>query len=292
MVVKKGVAVNCEDLSVIIPTYNRSDLLLRAVGSVIKQTRGPREIIIVDDGSLDNTRTHVNSLKKESSIPIVYMRQENRGPAAARNRGIEKSVSSYIAFLDSDDHWHKNKIKTQFNELSGQKNCRISHTRETWFRRGKHLNQKRIHEPADGYIFERCLSLCCVGMSTVMLKKTIFDDYDCFDEKLLCCEDYDFWLRVAVSEPFLLIDAPLTIKEGGRSDQVSFKHRIGMDKYRIYALVKLLATNDLSSLQKGQAQEMLIKKCEIYGNGCLKHGKVSEGRNILRLAEDTKAEDL
>ena len=278
-----------ENLSVIIPTYNRAPLLERAMASVLSQTVLPREMIIIDDGSDDQTGHLVKRTEDLSDVKILYHKQRNRGPASARNRGIEMSSSAFLAFLDSDDHWHKRKIEIQFRELIKNNHRRISHTREKWFRRGEHLNQKKIHLPPDGNIFSSCLKLCCVGMSTVMVNRSIFDDYGLFDETLRCCEDYDYWLRVSAVEDFLLIDVPLTIKEGGRDDQVSVIYRVGMDKYRIYSLSKLVAQGNLNPEQKLQARKMLIEKCEIYGRGCLKHGKSIEGEAVLELARKNRS---
>lgn len=278
-----------EDLSVIIPTYNRAPLLERAIASVLKQTVLPREIIIIDDGSEDQTGYLVKCIENFSDVKLLYYKQKNWGPASARNRGIQMSSSAFLAFLDSDDHWHKRKIEIQFRELVLNNQCRISHTREKWFRRGEHLNQKKIHLPSGGNIFSSCLKLCCVGMSTVMMNRSIFDDYGLLDESLRCCEDYDFWLRVSVVEDFLLIDVPLTIKEGGRDDQVSEIYRVGMDKYRIYSLSKLVSQENLNPVQKLRARNMLIEKCEIYGRGCLKHGKFIEGKAVLDLARKNRS---
>lgn len=278
-----------EDLSVIIPTYNRAPLLERAIASVLKQTVLPREIIIIDDGSEDQTGYLVKCIENFSDVNLLYYKQKNWGPASARNRGIQMSSSAFLAFLDSDDHWHKRKIEIQFRELVKNNQCRISHTREKWFRRGEHLNQKKIHLPSGGNIFSSCLKLCCVGMSTVMMNRSIFDDYGLLDESLRCCEDYDFWLRVSVVEDFLLIDVPLTIKEGGRDDQVSEIYRVGMDKYRIYSLSKLVSQENLNPVQKLRARNMLIEKCEIYGRGCLKHGKFIEGKAVLDLARKNRS---
>ncbi len=276
-----------KDLSVIIPTYNRLPLLERALGSVLAQTVLPREIIIIDDGSEDSTEQLVKQFKNSSEVKILYYKQPNRGPASARNRGIEMSAFAFLAFLDSDDHWHKRKIEIQFDELVKNHKIRVSHTREKWLRRGEHLNQKRIHIPPCGTIFNSCLNLCCVGMSTVMLNKSVFDDYGLFDETLRCCEDYDFWLRVSVKENFLLIDSPLTIKEGGRDDQVSSIYRVGMDKFRIYSLIKLISNENLNEEQERKARDKLVEKCKIYGRGCLKHGKTDEGNAMLELARKT-----
>ena len=97
-------------------------------------------------------------------------------------------------------------------------------------------------------------------------------------------EDYDLWLRVSCRLPFLLVDEVLTVKEGGREDQVSSQYRVGMDRFRIESLLRLLDSGVLSRSQEKLAKEELRKKCMIYGNGCLKYGKETEGRYFLGLA--------
>ena len=270
-------------LSVIIPTYNRAEMLGRALNSVTRQTMLPKEIIVVDDGSDDDSETIVHSFRTQNSILIRFFRQENKGPAAARNRGIALASQPVVAFLDSDDHWHRKKIEIQYPSLMTNHECKISHTREKWLRRGKHLNQKKIHQQSGGVIFSSCLQRCCVGMSTTMVEKSVFSDYGCFDERLPCCEDYDLWLRVSLYEPFLLIDQALTIKEGGRGDQVSSIYRVGMDQYRIYALLKLLDSEIMDPEKEDLTKTVLLEKCTIYGNGCLKHGKIAEADRMMAI---------
>ena len=238
---------------------------------------------MVDDGSDDESETVVQSIDNLDSVVVHYFRQENKGPAAARNKGIAIASQPVIAFLDSDDHWHKKKIEIQYPALMNDQECKISHTREKWLRRGKHLNQKKIHQQPEGIIFSSCLKRCCVGMSTTMVEKSIFSDYGGFDERLPCCEDYDLWLRISLYEPFMLIDQALTIKEGGRGDQVSAIHRVGMDQYRIYALLKLLDTEPMDREYKHLMQSVLLEKCTIYGNGCRKHGKVEEADRMVEI---------
>ncbi len=273
------------EISVIIPTYNRESLLLRALISVVRQSIRCSEIIVVDDGSEDNTKACVQDFAEESIIPVRYLYQENKGPAAARNRGIVEAHSPYIAFLDSDDHWKKKKLEIQYRALSSRPECLISHTQEKWLRRGEHLNQKKIHQPGNGDIFQHCLRLCAVGMSTVMVKSTLFSEVGLFNEDLPCCEDYDLWLRTSSLCQFLLIEKPLTVKEGGREDQVSFLFRVGMDRLRIVSILNLLKEKRLLKKQMKMALEELERKCLVYGKGCLKHKKRDEGWMFLKIAE-------
>ncbi len=279
-------------VSVIIPTYNRSEYLSRALESIRRQTVKCGEIIVVDDGSTDQTASVVESFSLRCTVDVNYLWQENRGPAAARNSGISVARYPYIAFLDSDDHWNKKKLELQFAAMNENPEYWISHTREKWFRNGKHLNQKKFHIPRHGNIFDHCLLLCGVGMSTVMLKKELFSIVGNFDESLRCCEDYDFWLRVSCRFLFYLVDLPLTVKEGGRVDQVSWVYRVGMDKLRIQAITNLV---DSGILHKDQVQAALLeleKKCTVYGNGCIKHGKKEEGKSFLKLIERYRNEKI
>jgi len=271
-------------ISVIIPTYNRERLLPRALRSVINQSTTPAEVIVVDDGSSDNTRQVIKEIAAWADLELRYLRQSNRGPAAARNLGIRAASGEYLAFLDSDDEFHRDKLAIQYARLCSQANCRISHTRETWLRRGSHLNQKKIHAPPDGDIFLQCLRLCCVGMSTVMMHRGVFDTYGYFDETLRCCEDYDFWLRLAPFECFCLVQQQLTVKHGGRPDQVSNAFRTGMDRFRIQSLARLLSSGVLKRQQYQLALEELQRKCSIYADGCIKHQRPLEAAHYQRLA--------
>jgi len=274
-----------EGISVIIPTYNRVSFLERALRSVHRQTLSCDEIIVIDDGSVDNTRDSVTRFSKQCKIPLRYIYQDNQGPAAARNRGIREAGFSFLAFLDSDDHWQKKKLELQYSMLAAQPEMMISHTKEKWLRRGAHLNQKKIHQPGDGDIFKHCLRICAVGMSTVMVQKKLFSEIGFFNEDLRCCEDYDLWLRVSSRFSFLLIEQPLTIKEGGREDQVSYQFRVGMDRLRIRAIIDLIKEQSLSTKQTKWALEELHGKCMVYGKGCLKHQKAEEGKNYIRFAK-------
>lgn len=272
-------------VSVVIPTYNRAHFLDRALFSIKKQTKNCAEIIIVDDGSTDQSEKIFREFSQTCKVPVKVLQQANKGPAAARNRGIACAKNEYIAFLDSDDHWHKQKIEMQYKMLKENPEYVISHTREKWLRRGVHLNQKKIHIPRHGDIFSHCLQICGVGMSTVMVKKEIFSKVGLFDETLRCCEDYDLWLRVSCKFPFYLIDSPLTIKEGGREDQVSYAYRVGMDRLRIYAIKKLLDSKSLDEKQFALALSEFDRKCSVYGKGCIKHGKRETGEYYLGLAK-------
>ena len=257
-----------EEISVIIPTYNRCDLLKRAINSVIKQTITPKEIIIVDNGSTDQTYQMVSSLFPE----INYFIEKKRGVSAARNKGILESKSKWIAFLDSDDAWKPTKLEKQMEySVFNQDKYRIIHTDENWYRNKKFLNQLKKHKKSGGNIFKNSLQLCCISPSSVVLKKQIFDDYGLFDENLEVCEDYDMWIRITAKEEVGFLDSPLVLKYGGHSDQLSKKFW-GMDRFRIKSLEKNLKNEHFSKSQKINVLDTLIEKLTIVSDGALKRG--------------------
>ena len=265
------------NVSAVIPTFNRGHCLLRAINSVLAQTTPVDEIIVVDDGSDDKTYDLLvksELLDMRGQLPnIRYLYQENKGVSAARNLGIKEAENEYIALLDSDDAWAETKIERQALKLEKKNfSCRITHTEEIWLKDGQRINPKKKHKKSGGFIFEKCLPLCCISPSSVLLHRTLFNDYGFFDEKLPACEDYDMWLRLCAFEEVLFVEEALTIKYGGHSDQLS-RAFWGMDRFRVQALEKLINSGKLSKTQRSQALEMLVKKIEILLLGAKKREK-------------------
>jgi len=206
------------EVSVIIPTYNRSQKALRALASVLSQTFRDYEIIVVNDGSTDDTATAL-----EPFFPkIRYLfHSNNRGVSAARNSGIRVSASPFLAFLDSDDYWLPEKLSTQVAYFKSIPRAVACQTEEIWLRRGRRVNPQKKHIKPTGDIFASSLERCMVSPSTVMLKRSLLDEVGLFDESLPACEDYDLWLRIACRYPIHLIKTFLAVKEGGHPDQLS-----------------------------------------------------------------------
>lgn len=263
--------------SVIIPTYNRAWVLKEAIDSVLAQDFREFEIIVIDDGSTDNTP---QILERYQEICVV--RQDHRGISAARNAGIARATGRFIAFLDSDDLWLPGKLSAQVAFFNTHPDILICQTEEIWIRNGIRVNPKKRHRKYSGMIFEHCLELCIVSPSAVMMRRRLFDKTGNFDETLPVCEDYDLWLRVASRFPISLIEDPLVIKRGGHPDQLSRRH--GMDRFRIHAIEKILESNLLSSRQYCAAEASLKKKCAIYATGCLKRGRVKEANHYMHLS--------
>ena len=262
-------------ISVIIPTYNRAGLLIEAVSSVLDQTYSNFELIIVDDGSTDKTEDRFGFSKP----PVRYIRQEHQGVSAARNRGIVEAKGAYIAFLDSDDYWLKNKLAVQVDFLKSNSEILICQTEERWIRKEKRVNPRTRHVKPSGQIFDRSLELCVVSPSSVMMHREFFQIVGIFDERLPACEDYDLWLRAAYRINIPLISQELTVKRGGHEDQLS--HQLwGMDRFRVYALQKLLK-EPLSAAQRKKTIQELQKKCTVLSNGALKRRRYLLAARIM-----------
>ncbi len=264
-------------VSVIITTYNRRSFLREAVQSVLNQRYEDREIIVVDDGSTDG------SFDVVTGLPLRYVWKENGGVSSARNLGIGLARGEYLAFLDVDDLWKKEKLRIQIEMMKGTQYA-LSYTDEIWLRNGQRLNQKKQHRKYSGDIYEKCLPLCIISPSSVLIKKEVFSTVGLFDESLPVCEDYDLWLRICCRYPVLFIREPLIIKQGGHPDQLSRSYEV-MDKYRITALLKVLGSGFLSEPQRLSTLDELRRKCVVVGKGAEKRGKTEDACYYLNLAE-------
>ena len=260
-------------VSVIIPTHNRASFLKEAIASVFDQEYFRRqggenalELLVVDDGSEDQTRAVVESFGRR----VVYLYQPHRGVSVARNFGLGRSHGEYIAFLDSDDLWKKEKIGTQMAFFQAFPTAKVCYTEEIWLRRGVRLNPHKKHQKPSGWIFDRMLPLCLLSLSSCLFRGEIFSEIGGFDEHLPVCEDYDFAIRLAFRHPVYLIPAPLLIKRGGHPDQLSRQYW-GMDRFRVLALEKALGL-DLAPWQRELVEKELVRKCRILAAGFEKRG--------------------
>jgi glycosyltransferase involved in cell wall biosynthesis len=272
-------------ISVIIPTFNRAAFLGEAIASVLKQDYfnrpGPGrrfELLVVDDGSEDGTRCVVESFGGQ----VTWLRQPHRGVSAARNLGLHRARGEFIAFLDSDDLWEKEKMGVQMGYFKAFPEAKVCCTEEVWLRRGRRLNPHQEHQKHSGWIFGRVLSLCLLSLSSCLFRREVFEEVGIFDESLPVCEDYDLGIRLAHRYPVHFIARPLIIKRGGHPDQLSQRYW-GMDRFRVQALEKALRL-DLSPAQKRLVEEELVRKCGILSRGFSRRGNAAEADRYRALA--------
>ena len=258
------------NISVVIPSYNRKEFLKRSIDSAINQTKKPFEIIVVDDGSTDGTETMI----KSDYDFVKFIKQKNKGVSAARNIGIEVSIGEWICFLDSDDEWKKDKLEKQIIAMKSNPGYKFFHCNEIWIKNGIRINQKKKHKKYGGDIFDKCLDMCRISPSSVMIDKTVFDEVGNFNENLVVCEDYELWLRICDKYRVFFIDEPLIIKYGGHQGQLSYSIE-SIENHRIKALEHLILGN-LNRKNKRHAIQMLLSKLNIYLKGLVKRRKNDE----------------
>lgn len=257
-------------ISALIPVFNRPIELKRAIESVLNQSEAVDELIIVDDGSTDETVAVIAHYQQLKKLNIVCIQQQNKGVSAARNVGIKKAKGEWIALLDSDDEWQSNKIKTFKNYVAEHASCQFFHSDEIWIRKGVRVNAMKKHQKRGGNIFKHCLPLCVISPSASIINQHVFKQFGLFDEQLPVCEDYDLWLRICHQLDIDYLDKSLIIKHGGHVDQLSTKYW-GMDRFRIKALIKLLKSDFLNAEYRVLTQAMLCKKIKILLKGAHKH---------------------
>lgn len=297
-------------VSVIIPSYNRENLLMEAVDSVLRQSFRDFELIVADDGSTDQTlnrllargfvsltgKPGLKDRQSKSSVPRLVLPLKHRGtPGRARNRGAAVARGHYLAFLDSDDLWEPDKLARQLRlfEARGPDAAdgapaalpRLTHTRELWLREGRQVSQSRQRHRREGDLFADSLVKCIIGPSTVLMEKELFHRSGGFREDLEIAEDYELWLRITAREEVAYLDQPLTIKRAGSGDQLSEKYG-QIEIFRIHALQDLVDGGFFASLpeREGAARAELARKCRIYALGCRKRGRTAEAAHFEGLA--------
>jgi len=252
-------------ISVVIPTYNRYEVLKRALSCVFSQTHLPFEVIVIDDGSTDKTQQIIQEFPN-----IKYFFQDNAGVSSARNLGIKKASCEWIAFLDSDDEWHREKLEEQVAFHKKNSEILMSYTDEKWVRNSFEVKIPKKFAKFGGEIFKECISHCIIAPSATVIHKSLLNAVGTFDEGLEVCEDYDLWLRIANKHQIGLVDKKLITKYAGHEDQLSFKHW-GMDKFRVLALENLLK---YESKYKKLILEALLQKYELLLKGAIKYDKM------------------
>lgn len=198
-------------VSVVIPTYNRADLLEEALSSVLQQTYQDFEVIIVDDGSTDDTRERVAALQSDPRMRYVY--QENHGLAGARNTGIRASRGDYIALLDDDDIWLPDKLEKQMSLMAVDDQADVVHCDFRFVDLACNPLPMRYQRPASrGTLYEDLMygNMIAGSGSAVLIRARCLAEVGLFDENLPACEDQDLWRRMALAQHnFVYLDEVL-----------------------------------------------------------------------------------
>lgn len=264
-------------VSVIIPTYNCVRFLPEALDSVFRQTYQNFEIVVVDDGSTDDTRELVKSYIDKYPGKLNYIYQENQGLACARNTAINHAKGEYIAILDADDIFLPTKLEEEIRAFEANPEVGIVHSNIAWITEsGEKISvPKRNPRSLSGKIFNDIfLRNAHISAPTVLIKKEYFDHVGLFDENLtrLGCEDRDMWLRLARITSFLYLDKVLAyyrIRNGSMS-----KDDEKMIKARYYVVNKFFPRSPFLLLKR----KALARIHEEMGEGFFEKKDLIRGR--------------
>ena len=191
-------------ISVVIPAYNAESYIQSTLDSVFNQTYQNIEVIVVDDGSNDSTQSILNAYPHN----VVVIKTENKGVSHARNTGIDAAKGGWIAFVDSDDIWLPTKLEEQIISIG---ECQWSHCDSVYIGENQSGDVKRSdysHIPR-GNVFEELIVENFITTSSVLIKKSLLNQYGKFDETLACLEDWKLWIDIAHENPIAYCDKSL-----------------------------------------------------------------------------------
>ena len=196
-------------VSVVLPTYNRADVLSRAIDSVLAQTYDDFELLVIDDGSVDETRERVTSYD-DSRIKYLPL-ERNRGASTARNIGIDHAQGQYVAFQDSDDEWLPEKLTAQVRVMNdAPPDVGIVYTGfvridgDSWV----YVPGPNVETP-EGYVQSELLKNNFITTACALVRKRCLGSVGGFDDSLPRLQDWDLWLRLSREYEFRLVDRPL-----------------------------------------------------------------------------------
>ena len=276
-------------VDIILPFYNRKNLILRAIQSVKNQTFQDWFLWLIDDGSTDGG---LKDLKKElPEHAKILAFKENRGVSFARNQALKQGQRAWVAFLDSDDEWLPEKLEKQMDYLLKNPDKNFVHCNETWIKNKKILPQKKHHKKQGGRVFIPSTRLCCMSPSATLMKRSLFKELGLFREDFPVCEDYELWLRVSSRYEVGFLEETLIVKYGGHEGQLSEQYR-AMDYWRVKALKPFLEDPHLSFEETQQVQKILIEKCQILLKGYEKHKNFTHQKEINDLLKQVVDKSL
>ena len=194
-------------ISVIIPTYNREDYISETIQSVLNQTYKDFEIIVIDDGSTDNTKKRLEPYL--SKIKLIEQRNHER--AVSRNKGVKNSSGEYIAFLDSDDLWAKDKLEKQVEVLDNKRDTILVYGQclRVNEKSKKIKTAKRQTKGYSGFVFEKLLFRNFIISPTPLIRRQDFEKTSGFETKYIPYEDWEYWIRFSLLGKFHFLQDPL-----------------------------------------------------------------------------------
>lgn len=269
-------------VSVLIPTYNRAELIVESLESVFDQTFSDYEIIVIDDGSTDNSKMILASLIESNKIRYIY--QKNAGAAAARNTGIKHARGKYVAFLDSDDLYYPDKLLKQVKFLDNHPEAYIVHSDFSKFDNLGNDLGVRDTSYFSGWIYPHILLHWSMLMAIpcVMVKRNIFEQIGLFDESLTYSEDLDLWARIAMKFPFHRIPIPL-VRIRDHKQSISSNRSTAQNS--IIYLEKAFVRDP--GLGKHFRNRSVAKMYAYIGLNLLGNGSKEQMKNVRRLVKSS-----
>ncbi len=266
-------------ISVLIPTYNRAFIIGKTIDSVLQQTYGDFEIIVVDDGSTDHTRETLKPYQDR----IIYEYKENGGISSARNRGLGIARGEYIALLDSDDFWKPEKLQKQMECFEAHPEYGLVATRCVTNTVDRDFNTIQIDKirrsGKSGWVYRDLFFRNFIRTSSVIIKKECFDKVGGFDETLPRCNDVDMWLRIAKEYPVGFINDVLTVYTR-RPKEIRYDNIEGRKMW-----LRVLEKNyDPGLIPKSSYKKRMARIYTHIAENSLKNGNREEGEKALRKA--------
>jgi glycosyltransferase involved in cell wall biosynthesis len=279
-------------VSVVIPTFNCARFLDSAIRTVLAQTYKDFEVIVVDDGSTDETRDVVVQYRAK----VHYLYQINRGLSSARNLGLSAASGEFFAYLDADDMWYPDKLERQVTFLDAHKECGLVHSDTTIIDemdRVIHLrfNQETQRKVPSGYCTMDLLQRSHIQIPTILERRDIIERVGNFDERLKGVQDYLHWILVAMEgTAFGYIDEPLAMYRWRAGSLSSNQRRMAEDHVMMF---EILLSEKAPALRCGQeAADILRRRLHAFQRDLAYRDRI-EGRTdyarrrVIRLIQDS-----
>jgi len=263
---------------VIIPAYNCASFIPETLESVFAQTYRDLEIILIDDGSTDNTPTVVAPYLDR----ITYIRQKNGGLPAARNTGIRAAKGEFIALLDADDSWIADKLERQLPRFADAEVGIVYSDFSVRYADGRFQQSYLVNRPlaSEGHVLENYIQSRFLFPSTMVIRQECLEQFGLFDEEMLACEDIELFARICSRWKVARVDAPLVIRYEGTHNITSNSRKI--NQYTILALQKILSRQpDLPESTRKVIDKELGQQHWWYGYGAFKSGNMPQARQHL-----------